>query len=87
MKKLPENFTKEEHAAWVRHHDKKEKRNEIIAGVIVYGGIGTWLLYSYLTAKEHEKEVMVWFLIGGYAYYDICKRIDNLRDILRNQKN
>lgn len=62
----------------------KEKIKEIIAGVIVYGLIGFWLLISFLESDQKHQETAGWFILGGFIYWDITRRIDNLHKLIKN---
>jgi hypothetical protein len=90
MKELPENFTDEEHAAWIKQIDNENRRTEIIGGFIGYGIMGAfvlWMLWPVLMGEKHLPDWWILLVLGAYAYYDLSKRIDKLRETIENSRS
>lgn len=89
MKDLPENFTDEEHAAWIKEMEKEDRRTTLYARIITCTIVGAFLLWAFWPYINGEKNIPdwagVWFLII-YLYYDLSKRIDKLREAIENRR-
>ncbi len=59
---------------------KEEKKWELIIKVILWGGFGSWILYSFFTEDKHQQQYDMIIAGAIYAYYNIEKR---LTDILK----
>jgi uncharacterized membrane protein len=84
MKKLPVNFTDEEHAAWVRYSNKKERRSERIGKFIGFIIVGAFMLWAYSNAEPHNKDNLVWIFVAGVIAYSFEQRLNTIVEKLEN---
>lgn len=81
MKNLPENFTNEQHAEWVKYWDGRNRRNAIIGKIVAWFVIVVALLMTaFLLLITHTGIPGWWVLlvIGVFAYVGLSNRIDKL---------